>query len=203
MLYSRVQLVNDLSSARYMNAAVLQDTYDINDDVEELPEVDNHSNAPSIDNYYDAQGIREPIPGQERERSVGPTSTSLPEVRINLDPTEKLIDAMEALREVILDNTNAQQKQRRRGRGGGGGGGGGGAGHTYKANGTPLNVKDERLKIRRDKVSADNIILIIHSYTNILPIIMYLCSSNGAMSQCVDKNICGLFITNIYNFGTS
>lgn len=157
-MYSRVRLIQELPDTSRMNA-MLQDSYDIQDELEEMPEPP--SNAPSIDNFYDAQGIREPVPGQERERSVGPTSTSLPEVRINMHPTERLIEAMESLREVILDNTNAQQKQRRRGGGRGGGGGGGippGISNMCKSNGTVMNLKDERLKIRRDKVSTGKFI---------------------------------------------
>ncbi|ELU17486.1 hypothetical protein CAPTEDRAFT_215264 [Capitella teleta] len=148
-MYSRVRLIQTVPKT---SRVVLQDSYEMQDELEELHEVpDQPSNAPSVDNFYDAPGLRDSVAAQDDlERSVGPTSTSLPEVRINLHPTERLIEAMEQLREVILDNTNVQQKQRRRGARTGGGGPGGGGPPNYKSNGT-VNLKDERLKIRRDK----------------------------------------------------
>jgi hypothetical protein len=149
-MYSRLRLIHAVPK---QNCVVLQDSYEMQDELEEMHER-GPSNAPSVDNFYDASGLRSSVDGQDLERSVGPTSTSLPEVRINLHPTERLIEAMEQLREVILDNTNAQQKQRRRGqRSSGGCSGGGGGAQAYKSNGTFMNLKDERLKIRRDKVS--------------------------------------------------
>ena len=127
MLYSRVSLVNDI---RLMNA-ILQDTYEVHDD-------DDCSNDASLDNFYDA-----PTEGG-----------GLGEVRINMDPTERLCEAIEGLREVIVDNTSAQAKRR----GGGGGAGGGGRriqgipATLYKSSGPMAGLKDERLKIRKDKV---------------------------------------------------
>ena len=120
MLCSRVQLVNDFRS---MNA-ILQDTYDGQDDYD-------NSNDASLENFYDAQ-----------------TESGLHEIRINMEPNDRLIEAIESLREVILENTNAQQKSRRRGRTAPSSANS----PMYKANGTILSIKDEKLKIRKEKV---------------------------------------------------
>lgn len=126
MLYSRVQLVNEAPS-RSMNA-ILQDTYDVQDEEEQ-------SNDASFENFYDA-------PAE--------STAVLPEVRIDMEPSGRLIDAIESLREVILENTNAHAKSRRRGRTQPSGG--------YKQNGSALSLKDERLKIRKEKVGQSLIL---------------------------------------------
>ena len=97
----------------------------------------------SLDNFYDALTERDPG-----------AVASLSDIRINMDPTERLIEAIETLREVIVDNTNAQQRPKRRGGGGGAGAGnrGGEAAPIYRANGSAINVKDDKLKIRKEKV---------------------------------------------------
>ena len=104
--------------------AILQDTYDVQDDEEQ-------SNDASFENFYDAQA-----------------ESSLHEVRIDLEPGDRLVEAIESLREVIIENTSVQQKSRRRGGRSSNTGMGGG----YKANGGALSLKDERLKIRKEKV---------------------------------------------------
>ena len=65
------------------------------------------------------------------------------------DPQDRLIAAIAALREVIVDNTNVQRtSKRRRGQERAGGGGGG---NSRSGGG---QFKDERLKVRKEKVSG-------------------------------------------------
>ncbi len=117
---------------------ILQDTYDITED-DEPEEHEHHSHDASSDNFYDA-------PAASKD------GTGLPEVRIDLssasdDPQDRLIAAIAALREVIVDNTNMQRTgKRRRGQERSGAGG---SGPQSRSNG-PL--KDERLKVRKEKV---------------------------------------------------
>ena len=133
MLYSSFPIVNFAS--HQMNA-FLQDTYDVHDDEghchgsHDANVNDAGHQTSQLHNYFDANA-----PPPEK-------CTSLPEVRINVDPTERLIEAIEALRDVVVENTSAQQKQKKRGGRGGG------------RSGQPLNVKDERLKVRKEKVSV-------------------------------------------------
>ena len=116
----------------------LQDTYDITED-DEAEEHEHHSHDASSDNFYDA-------PAADKDASA------LPEVRIDLsasdDPQDRLIAAIAALREVIVDNTNVQRTtKRRRGQERAGGGGGG---NSRSGGG---QFKDERLKVRKEKVN--------------------------------------------------
>ena len=65
------------------------------------------------------------------------------------DPQDRLIAAIAALREVIVDNTNVQRtSKRRRGQERAGGGGG----SNSRSGGGQF--KDERLKVRKEKVSG-------------------------------------------------
>ena len=126
MLYSRIQLVNECKPASNPMNAILQDTYDGQDDEEQ-------SNDASFENFYDAQ-----------------TESALPEVRIDMEPSERLCEAIEALREVIMENTSVQKTSRqRRGRSTQSG-----LQSGYKANGSAMSLKDERLKIRKEKVGT-------------------------------------------------
>ncbi len=153
MLYSRVSMVNEAANAPRTTSCVdgvrsfLQETYDIHEDDE-----DAHSNDPSLD-FYDAQ----------QEKDPG-TIASLSDIRINVDPTERLIDAIESLREVIVDNTNAQKPKRRAGAGGAGRGGQGASQPSagYRPNGNALNVKDDKLRIRKEKVRKDAVSIEIY-----------------------------------------
>ena len=112
----------------------MQDTYDITED-DEPEEHEHHSHDASSDNFYDAPADKD-------------AATNLPEVRIDLsasdDPQDRLIAAIAALREVIVDNTNVQRTNRRR-RGQERSGGGG---QSRSAS----QLKDERLKVRKEKV---------------------------------------------------
>ena len=123
--------------------AILQDTYDVNDD-------GGHSSGDVAIDFFDA-------PTMFAERLVATDDAD----NDNADPTEKLIHAIQALRDVIIDNTNVQQRARARRAGAGGGCGGsaaagagiagpGRAGRNHKTNNM---FKDERLKIRSQKVS--------------------------------------------------
>ena len=122
--------------------AILQDTYDVNDDG------GGHSSGGDVAiDFFDA-------PTMFGERLVATDDAEA-------DPTEKLIHAIQALRDVIIDNTNVQQRLRARRSGGGCGGatsaGGGiaGSGARVTRNHKTNNMfKDERLKIRSQKVSA-------------------------------------------------
>ncbi len=110
----------------------LQDTYDITEDDEDDHHDQDHIHDASSDNFYDAP--------TEKDGHV-------PEVRIDLsasdDPQDRLIAAIAALKEVIVDNTNIQRTgKRKRGQERSGGAGG-------RANG---GLKDERLKVRKEKV---------------------------------------------------
>ena len=124
MLFSRVELLNDLG---YMNA-ILQDTYDPRDHDDEENSADT-----TVENFYDAQADNPCL------------STS--DTRVSIDPTDRLIEAIESLKEVISENTNLHQKNRRRRVTPGTGqlaksGGHGGA----------LLKENERLKVRKEKV---------------------------------------------------
>ena len=138
----------------------LQDTYDITED-DEPEEHEHHSHDASSDNFYDA-------PAADKDASA------LPEVRIDLsasdDPQDRLIAAIAALREVIVDNTNVQRTtKRRRGQERAGGGGGG---NSRSSGG---QFKDERLKVRKEKVSG---------HVWLLFQLMYACSCcNRALEQ--------------------
>lgn len=139
-------------------SSVLQDTYD--DTLDAGATDDGNS-----EHFYDALAAGDKGAGEHHDTHGDPDlahTASLShissEVRINMDPTERLIEAVETLRDAINENTNCQRPRRR---GGGGPGGGGGRPpsnahqHSYsKANGTAQNVKDERLKIRKEKVSS-------------------------------------------------
>ncbi len=123
--------------------AILQDTYDVNDDG------GGHSSGDVAIDFFDA-------PTMFAERLVATDDAD------NDDPTEKLIHAIQALRDVIIDNTNVQQRLRARRAGGGGGGCGGsaaasagiaGPGRAGRNHKTNNMFKDERLKIRSQKVS--------------------------------------------------
>ena len=165
-MYSRVTMVQQPSASSSTTThrnAILQDVYDIDD------EDDDHSNEVSLDNFYDAQGER--IRGESSERDGGPgrgdrEKLSLPDVKVSSsgDPTDRLIEAIESLREVIIDNTYASQKGKKRGQGGGGSNPDRHqtASPRYKANGTVMSVKDERLKIRKDKVGELKLIYTTH-----------------------------------------
>ena len=127
MLYSRVQLVTEpsrsTSNFNSMNA-ILQDTYEGNDD-------DDLSNdATSCENFYDAQA----------------EAAGHPDVRIDMEPSVRLLEALETLREVISENTHAQNRHRRRGRSTGN--------TTYSGKESANTIKDDRLKIRKEKVSG-------------------------------------------------
>ena len=144
---------------------LLQDTYDgVDDALDQTAGDDGNS-----EHFYDATGGDKDREGTPGVAAAGATTTDIAptgslsqissEVRINMDPTERLIEAVETLRDAINENTQSQRPRRR----GGGPGGGGGRPpsnahqhHHYKANGTPQNVKDERLKIRKEKVSHLN-----------------------------------------------
>ena len=152
--------VRGTDTNRYMNA-ILQDTYDVNDDDDAGDAGGDHSDV-AID-FFDA-------PTMFGERLVAPDDA-------NADPTDKLIHAIQALRDVIVDNTNAQRNVRSRRSGGGaitGGGGGTGMGgcssgipygdgglagpharvpHSKGSHKTNNIFKDDRLKIRSSKVS--------------------------------------------------
>jgi hypothetical protein len=136
MLLSNVQFIRE---TQCVTPSVSQDTYDTHDDEEE----DTHSHDASLDNFYDALTERDPG-----------AIASLSDIRINMDPTERLIEAMETLREVIVDNTNAQHRPKRRGGGGTAGNRQGVTAPVYRANGSAVIVKDDKLKIRKDKVSG-------------------------------------------------
>ncbi len=145
MLASRVSAVTDNASRRagrgdssssQFNTRVrtyLQDTYDLGDD-------DEQSNDTSFDNFYDAQTD---------------TQSGVPEVRINMDPSDRLVEAIDQLRGAVLENTNAQNKSRR----------GRTSANTaqvqYKSDGTRMTLKDDKLKIRKEKVSTCIIIYLI------------------------------------------
>ena len=118
--------------------AFLQDAYDVTDDD------DIHSQDA---NFYDASSA-------STSHQTGDSKRALPEVRINMDPSERLIEAIEQLKEVIVDNTSAQSKHKRH-RGPGGGRGGGGE-RQNNLGGLPLSAasKDDRLKVRKEKVSV-------------------------------------------------
>lgn len=118
---------------RYMDGVDMQDTYDVDDD-------EVASNDASFDAYYDAMG-----------GDHGTAPSGIPEVRVNLDPSDRLIEAIEQLREVIIENTNTAKGGRRRGRQAQGS-----SQPAYRANGAPLGLKDDRLKIRREKVSLSS-----------------------------------------------
>ena len=129
---------------RYMDGIDMQDSYDVDDD-------DVGSNE-AFDNYYDAQGGGDA--GQSS--SAADSKQVIPEVRVNLDPSDRLIEAMETLREVIVENSNiAKGGGRRRGRGGQAQG----SAQPYRANGTPMGMKDDRLKIRREKVGLHFLVI--------------------------------------------
>ena len=140
MLYSRVNLLTTQNQP--MTSRVVRSHYDPDDvhsdDTDEDHEDDDNSNDASMDNFYDA-------PAESMQGIV-------PEVRINMDPSDRLIEAIGALREAITENTTATQRQRQRARGPRGSGTTG-----YKGGGgsSPLSLKDERLKIRKEKVSRD------------------------------------------------
>ena len=134
--------------------AILQDTYDVNDDNDgDGDAAGDHSDVAC--DFFDASTMF-------GERLVAPDDT-------NADPTDKLIRAIQALRDVIVDNTNAQRtvQSRRSGNGGGGGGGSGGCSgydgiagpnartpHSKGSHKTNNAFKDDRLKIRSSKVSG-------------------------------------------------
>ncbi|XP_064647158.1 gamma-aminobutyric acid receptor subunit gamma-3-like isoform X3 [Lineus longissimus] len=126
MLFSRIALTNE-----FMNA-VLQDTqYTQEPDHEPDNDCANSADV-SFENFYDAPQENVPL-------------SLLPECRISLDPTDRLIDAIDSLREVISENTNAQNRLRRH------------KGPTTPGNkpitGTGGLLKsDERLKVRKEKV---------------------------------------------------
>jgi hypothetical protein len=140
MLASRVSSVNtpaassegagggggSSSFANRLRAYLEQDQY-VSDD-------DDASNDASFDNFYDA-----PSDAQG----------GLPDVRINMDPQDRLAEAIETLKGVIVENTNAQRTHRRKGRSSGSTGP-----QQYKADGTPV-TKDEKLKIRKEKVVVE------------------------------------------------
>ena len=122
--------------------AILQDTYDVNDD-----DGGGHSSGDVAIDFFDA-------PTMFAERLVATDDADTD------DPTEKLIHAIQALRDVIIDNTNVQQRLRARRAGGGAGCGGSaaasgiaGPGRTGRNHKTNNMFKDERLKIRSQKVS--------------------------------------------------
>lgn len=127
MLYSRVQLVTEpsraTSSSHHSMNAILQDTYDVHDYDDDVASND----ATSCDNFYDAE-----------------TEAGLAEVRLNMDPSMRLIEALETLREVITENTNVHGR-RRRGRSSA-------ANYGGKGDGATGGIKDDRLKIRKEKV---------------------------------------------------
>lgn len=145
MLYSRVTSIAggaaSSSSNQYNSSSHhYQDTFEIHDDE------DDHSNAPSMDNLYEA-GMEGSVP------PVGSGSVrSLPEVKIDMDPTERLIEAVESLREAIIQNTSMTQRQRSR-RKAGAGRVTSGMPSLNRANGMPmLGSKDEKLRVRKEKV---------------------------------------------------
>ena len=147
---------------------LFQDTYDAVDDLldpehPDPPDPVEGGDGAGAEHYYDAPADKDaPDTAAAATTNGGSASPGLShiasEVRINMDPTERLIEAVETLRDAINENTQCQRPRRR-----GGGPGGGGRpqsnshshnSHQYKANGTPQNVKDERLKIRKEKVRA-------------------------------------------------
>ncbi|KAK2151358.1 hypothetical protein LSH36_366g04032 [Paralvinella palmiformis] len=148
MLYSRVQL---LQCTQPVNASVSrQDTYDVQDDVDDEDD-DRRSHDASVDNFYDALAERDPG-----------AVASLSDIRINMDPTDRLIDAIEMLREVIVDNTNAQQRSKRRPGAGQQGTRAGVTAPIYRANGSAINLKEEKLKIRKEKLLQDPVFALDH-----------------------------------------
>ena len=147
MLYSRVTLINDQQN--HMNA-LLQDTYEIHEE-DETCSTGGGTDDVGAENYYDAEaetlGGVGGGGGGGRHCCLGLDGE---DVRINVDPTDRLIEAIENLREVIIDNTNAQQRQRRRPQRSNMA--------MNKGSGIPIGLKDERLKVRKEKV-GDRFIL--------------------------------------------
>ena len=127
--------------------AILQDAYDVTDDD------DIHSQDA---NFYDASSA------STSNQQGHPKHQTLPEVCINMDPSERLIEAIEQLKEVIVDNTSAQSKHKRHR------GPGGVRGERQSTiGGLPLSAasKDDRLKVRKEKVRE---IIIMKTYNIII-----------------------------------
>lgn len=153
MISSRSLLVNEPSSPseqqkkkrskNYMHA-LLQDTYDVQDQDD-----DDNSNDISFDNFYDASEQNLP-PSTGGSPNLAQRLQAAPEVRIDMEPNERLIEAIESLKEVIMENTNTHNKARRRGRPTGAG-----STPSYKQNGGPVTLKDDKLKVRKDKVIVE------------------------------------------------
>ncbi|CAH1788352.1 unnamed protein product [Owenia fusiformis] len=101
----------------------VHDTYDRADDDE------TNSGDLSVENFYDASA-------EDAKNN---------EVRLDLDPTERLIEAIESLRDTISDNTTLHQKQRGRRK----------VARNTKGGPGGLTKADERLKIRKDKVIVE------------------------------------------------
>ena len=145
MLYSRVSsMMGGTSSNAPHPSTVYQDTFDFHDEEDDPV----HSNAPSLDNIYESH--RED--GGDTKCPAG-SVRSLPEVKINMDPTERLIEAVESLREAIVENTSIAHRQRSR-RKAGAGRVTSGMPSLSRANGMPMLGKDEKLRIRKEKVSV-------------------------------------------------
>lgn len=118
--------------------AILQDAYDVTDDD------DVHSQDA---NYYDASSAS--TSHQHGPGGGSDTTAVLPEVRINMEPSDRLIDAIEQLKDVIVENTSAQAKNKRHR------GPGGTRNERHNNNGgLPMSSvnKDDRLKVRKEKV---------------------------------------------------
>jgi hypothetical protein len=123
MLFSRIALTNE-----FMNA-VLQES--CTQEQEHENDCANSADV-SFENFYDAP-----------QENV----SLLPECRISLDPTDRLIDAIDSLREVVSENTNAQNRLRRH------------KGLSSAPGNKPITgtggvlKSDERLKVRKEKVN--------------------------------------------------
>lgn len=124
-------------SQRFVDGvSYLQDPYDYDCDDNDS----NDSNDASVD-FYDAPE------GAMSGTRLARDPLSLPSVRVNMDPQERLIEALEALREVVVENTNTKAAKMRprppppRPKDG-------------MKLGSPTSPKDERLKIRKSKVSV-------------------------------------------------